>query len=102
MSVRVFTFEVTFKHLFAPKMFRDSEVVSGWTTLTNKGCKIPAQKKLVFGNLFLTEQDFLVSVILSISVKRLFVSRMGDSMSKVQEKRSTMKSVFFFMKCERK
>ena len=34
------------------------EVISDLKTFTNKGCKIAAQKKLVFGKNFLCGQDF--------------------------------------------
>ena len=44
--------------------------------LRGKFCLPPGLPSL--GEFFLTEQDFLVSVLLSISVKRFFVSRMRD------------------------
>ena len=61
--VCLFTFEVPFKRVFAPtsqswmsNIFRDSEslgkeVVSDLKTFTNKGCKIAAQKRFVFGQI---------------------------------------------------
>ena len=64
LFVRLFTFEVPFKCIFAAiswrlvsKTFRDSEsfwekkwkeVVSHLKTFTNRGCKITAQKKVFF------------------------------------------------------
>ena len=54
-------------------------MVSDLKTFTNKGCKIAAQKKELFLAKFcLTQQDFLVLVLLSISVERFFVSLMQD------------------------
>ena len=65
VCVCLFTFEVRFKRLFAPtswsqmsKIFSDSESLGKgngnkwsqiWKPFTNTGCKISAQKKVVFG-----------------------------------------------------
>ena len=86
VSVCVFTLEVPFKRLFAPfsrsqmsKLIRFSELLGKsngkkWSKI----CKIAAQKKSVFRKIFLTSRIFLVSVLLSASVKRFFVFRMRD------------------------
>ena len=49
-------------------------------TFTHKGCKIAAQKKSFFSsaNFALLSRILLVSVLLSASVERFFVSRMRD------------------------
>ena len=52
-------------------------MVSDLKTSASKGCKIATQKKgLFFGEFCLTSRIFLVSVPLSASVERCFVSRM--------------------------
>ena len=106
-SVPVFTFEVPFKHLFAPtfwsqmsKSFRDTESLRKsygkkcsqiWKLLLIKGGKLFGKKSFSWvnfaflpaspswanfaslsaslGKFCLTEKDFLVSVLLSISVR---------------------------------
>ena len=95
LCVCVFTFEVLFKRLFAPtswsrmsNIFRDSESLGKsngkkwsqiWTLLLRKGVKSPGKTKFVFfGELCLSSRIFLVSVLLSASVERCFVSRMRD------------------------
>ena len=74
-----------FKSLFAP-ISRSlilgekywEELVSDLNTFAHKGCKIAAQTKLVFLRILPYEQDFLLSLLLSASVERCFVSRMRD------------------------
>ena len=75
--VRLFTFEVLFKRLFAPtsqsrmfKIVRDSEfsgkeTVSDLKTFTKTGYKISVQKKKNWAKFAFTEQHFLVSVFLT-------------------------------------
>ena len=53
-------------------------MVSDLKTFAHKGCKITAQKKMLFGEFCLTSRIFLVSVPLSASVERCFVFRMRD------------------------
>ena len=53
-------------------------MVSDLKTCLIKGVKSPRKKKFFSGEFCLTEQDFLVSVLLSISVERFFVSPMRD------------------------
>ena len=52
-------------------------MVSDLKTFDYKGCKIAAQKKLVFGKFCLTSRICLSLVLLSTSVKRCFVSYAG-------------------------
>ena len=55
-------------------------MVSDLKTFAHKGCKIAARKEksFLFGKFCLTSRIFLVSVLLSGSDERFFVSRMRD------------------------
>ena len=53
-------------------------MVSDLKTFAHKGSKIARQKKVVVGEFCLTSRIFLLSVLLSASVKRFYVSRMRD------------------------
>ena len=55
LSVCLFTSEVPFKRLFAPKV-RCPKLLEIQNSI--KGCKVAAQKKFVLGKFRLTEQDF--------------------------------------------
>ena len=55
-----------------------NKVVSDLKTFVHKWCKIAAQKKSFLGKFCLTSRIFLVSVLLSASVERFFVSHMQD------------------------
>ena len=120
VSVCVFTFEVLFNFFLYPlPKVRCPKILELWNpwgkimeegvshlkTFTNKGCKITAQKKFVFGSIWqgsggyiqqgsggystrikkLYNKDhevfsriFLVSVLLSALVKRCFIYQMWD------------------------
>ena len=54
-------------------------MVSDLKTFSHKGYKIDAQKQVFFfGKFCLTSRIFLVSVLISASAERFFVSRMRD------------------------
>ena len=54
-----------------------------------KGVKLQRKKKKVFGEFCLSSAIFLVSVLLSASVERCFVSRMRDFFKKIGEQGSS-------------
>ena len=74
-------------------------MISDLQTFANKGCKIAVQKKsLLFGDFCLTSRIILVSVLLSASVERCFVSRKWDFFPFFPQFLLARENVFFCLK----
>ena len=107
-DVFLFPLITTFKRFFVPtsqrpmsKLFKFSQFLGKtngkkWSQiqilLVIKGIKSPRKKSLIFDKFCLTSRIFLVSVLLSASVERCFVSCMQDFFSSVNLNKSSKKN----------